>query len=355
MMSFVVKTVVPMKQRAAFRSFMNELTLSMHLLGIELEAKAGGYLWKGGKEAGRVAKWQPWKNATILFRYPEWEQSDTTVDLAFQPINRGTRVIIEYSGLESLLLRGEGEPLGWFASQVVAPFLTASTPSEFGDWLTDRGARRPAGAAARRGYRNPTYHRPNFGAILEELSLTPKDRLLEIGCGGGALLHDALKRGCTAAGIDHSPEMVRLARRANARAIKEGRLEIKESSANSIPFGDSAFTCAAMTSVIGFLEDPVRVFREVVRTLVPGGKMVVFSTSKEAKGTIAAPEPMASRLHFYEDEELLRMASDAGFEKARVERPDLSRFVKGSGIPKSDELSFSTPNGQLLIAKKASR
>jgi SAM-dependent methyltransferase len=355
MMDFVVKTEVPMKPRAAFRAFVDELALSMHLLGIELEAKAGGRLWKGGEEAGKVVGWQQGKHATILYHYPEWEQSDTKVDFELQPSSQGTRIVLKYSGLDSLFLKGAGEPLGWFTSQLVAPLLVASTPPKLGDWLTDRRARRPTGAVARKGYRNPTYHRPNFGAILQKLSLTPEDRLLEIGCGGGALLHDALESGCTAAGIDHSPEMVRLARRANARAIKEGRLEIKESSADSIPFGDSHFTCAAMTSVMGFLEDPVGAFREVIRVLVPGGRMVVFTTSKEAKGTIAAPEPMASRIHFYENQELLSMASEAGFEEARVERPDLFRFVKGSGVPKSDEQSFKTTFAQLLIAKKPSR
>lgn len=347
-----VKAKVPLTQRTTFRAFADELALALHQVGIEFEPKSNSVVRQNGKEIGRVVTWEQWKHIAIILHYSEWEQADTKIGFRFQTVQGGTRVFVESSGLVTPFLRGAGEPLGWFASQVVAPLLGALSPSRFGDWLTDRTARRPTGDVARKGYRNPTHHRPNFGAILEELALTPKDKLLEIGCGGGALLHDALQCGCTAAGIDHSLEMVRVARRANAAAIKAGRLEVRESSADSLPFSDSSFTCVTMTSVIGFLEDPVKVFTEAHRTLTPDGKMVVFSTSIEAKGTIAAPEPMASRIHFYEDAELERMALKAGFKDARVKRPDLSKFLKGVAIPKRDVQSFSVPIGQLLVARK---
>jgi cyclopropane fatty-acyl-phospholipid synthase-like methyltransferase len=48
-------------------------------------------------------------------------------------------------------------------------------------------------------------------AILGALALQPADRLLEIGCGGGLLLRDALGTGVQAAGLDHSPDMAELA------------------------------------------------------------------------------------------------------------------------------------------------
>ncbi|HZW84979.1 MAG TPA: methyltransferase domain-containing protein [Nitrososphaerales archaeon] len=352
-MKFIVKTDAPMVPKEAFKTFAEELIIALHKLGLEIEPKAGGIVWKDQKEVGNVTAWHRGKHIAVLFRYPGWDQGDTSVSLTFRPIVHGTRIAMEFVGLETPFLRGARDSLGWFADRVVAPVIDASTPERTGDWLTDRTARRPTGAAARRGYRNPTHHRPNFGAILERLALTPDDRLLEIGCGGGALLHEALKSGCTAAGIDHSLEMVKLAKEANAEAIREGRLEIKEASAEVIPFSNSAFTCAAITNVLGFLEDPVGVFGEVNRVLAPGGRMVIFSTSKEARGTIAAPEPMASRIHFYEDVEIERMALKAGFSKAQVERPDLSRFVRGSGIRKGDQETFSVPFGQLLIARKA--
>jgi SAM-dependent methyltransferase len=140
-----------------------------------------------------------------------------------------------------------------------------------GDWLKDRQARRPSGARSRATYADPLYHYPNFKVILEELALTPDDHLVEVGCGGGALLKQALASGCRAAAVDHSPDMVRLARALNAEAVAAGRLEIVEASAERLPFPDAAFTCACMTGVLGFLTDPVTALSELRRVLAPGG------------------------------------------------------------------------------------
>jgi hypothetical protein len=95
----------------------------------------------------------------------------------------------------------------------------------------------------------PVYHRPNFRAILETLGLTADDYLLEVGCGGGAFLQEALRSGCRAAAVDHSADMVRLAREVNHDAIAEHRLEILEASADRLPFPDATFSCAVMTGV----------------------------------------------------------------------------------------------------------
>jgi SAM-dependent methyltransferase len=350
-MGLIIKTEISLKPDAVFKAITDELFLALHRLGLEFGARKTGLITQGNREVGRVITWQPSKRVLLVLHSADWANGDTRMDFRFQSTKRGTRITIGHSGLDPLL-SDQNDSLGWFTDQVIAPLVKASSPSMFGDWITDRRARRPTGALARRGYRDPTHHRPNFGAILEQLALTPKDHLLEIGCGGGALLHDALESGCTAAGIDHSAEMVRLTKTANAKAVEERRLEVKESEADPLPFKDSIFTCAVMTSVLGFLEDPVRVFREVRRVLRPTGRMIVFSTSKEAKGTMAAPEPMASRIHFYEDADLKRMALEAGFDEAHVQRPDLSRFTKGARIPKHDQGSFSTRIGQLLTAKK---
>jgi hypothetical protein len=78
-----------------------------------------------------------------------------------------------------------------------------------------------------------------------------------------------------------------------------------------------------MTGVVGFIPDPLKVFEEVYRTLDRNGLFVVFTSSKELRGTPAAPEPMANRLHFYEDDELEDIARRAGFAEARVEHPSL--------------------------------
>src|SRR5437667_9700573 len=80
-----------------------------------------------------------------------------------------------------------------------------------GDWVTDRVARRPSGSRAREVYGAEGAHDFARRAILDALALGPDDHLLEVGCGGGLLLRDALASGSRATGVDHSDEMLELA------------------------------------------------------------------------------------------------------------------------------------------------
>lgn len=182
----------------------------------------------------------------------------------------------------------------------------------FDEWLTDRVARRPAGQRARVTYGADDVHDFARSAILGALGLRPGDRLLEVGCGGGLLLRDALATGTIATGLDHSEEMVSLARDRAPGA------EIVLGSAEQLPFPDASFTAAAMSIVFFFLPDPLAALREGRRVLVPGGRIAIYTTSPGLRGTPAAPEPLASRSHFYENDELVALADTAGFGNIAV-------------------------------------
>lgn len=182
----------------------------------------------------------------------------------------------------------------------------------FDDWLTDRVARRPAGRRARETYGADDVHDFARRAILEALALQSTDRLLEVGCGGGLLLGEALASGASATGLDHSEEMVALARQRAPAA------EVLKGTAERIPFPDRFFTAVAMSIVFIFLPDPLAALRECHRVLKPGGRIAVYTTSPRLRGTPAAPEPLASRSYFYENAELTALATKAGFRDAVV-------------------------------------
>jgi SAM-dependent methyltransferase len=338
---------------SAFEGFVDELSLALSRLGMDFEPGPAGRTSEGNVEVGRVVSWQPNQRVALKWQPAEWQPDAVAkVELRFEPTEEGTRITLEQENLEKLVGESGNEFLGWFASQVAAPLLRATGPSGLGDWITDRRARRPTGAEARQTYRDPLFHRPNFKVILKALALRPEDYLLEVGCGGGAFLEDALKSGCKAAAIDHSPDMVRLAREVNHDAVRAGRLEIREATADSLPFQDRTFTCAVMTGVFGFIDDPAKALSEVARVLAPEGRFALFAGSKELRGTPAAPEPMASRIRFYEDAELEQMARQAGFAEARVERPDFEPFARETGVPAEALGLFARRYGQLLLARK---
>lgn len=211
-MSIRVSVDLALERSAAFDEFVNELSDGLARLGIRFDAALGGLFKEGKSEVARVVSWQPGKGFVLEWRSANWEPDKLSkVEVKFEPLQNGTRVTLEHSHWGGLLGDRGSELAGWFAREVAAPLLHAMGPTGFADWLRDRRARRPSGAQARTTYRDPVYHRPNFKAILKALSLTRDDYLLEVGCGGGALLEEALRTGCKAAAIDHSPEMVKLA------------------------------------------------------------------------------------------------------------------------------------------------
>src|SRR6185437_11516925 len=104
-----------------------------------------------------------------------------------------------------------------------------------------------------------------------------------------------------------SPEMVRLAReRAPGASVVRGTAE-------ALPFADRSFRAVTMSVVFFFLDDPVGVLGECRRVSTEGGRVGVYTTAPELRGTPAAPEPIASQGHFYSDDEVGGLAMAAGF------------------------------------------
>jgi SAM-dependent methyltransferase len=77
-----------------------------------------------------------------------------------------------------------------------------------------------------------------------------------------------------------------------------------------------------MSVVFFFFEDPVGVLRECDRVLRADGRLALFTTGPELRGTPAAPEPLASRGHFYTDEQLAGLAREADLRDVAVRNDD---------------------------------
>jgi ubiquinone/menaquinone biosynthesis C-methylase UbiE len=186
------------------------------------------------------------------------------------------------------------------------------------DRMTDRVARRPHGRAALATYGADDVHSFAWEPVLAALQLTPEDSLLDVGCGGGVFLRRALESGCSTTGVDHSRAMVQL-----ARQITEGEVPVVEAEADRMPFPGGSFTAVSCLVAFFFFPDPVGALREFRRVLDrERGRIAVYTTAPELRGTPAAPYPVASRGHFHEDDELVAHARAAGFEQVEVRRPD---------------------------------
>lgn len=345
---------VPSDPATTFDAVIAELGDGLARLGIRSDFAPDGQLTSEGKVVGSVHEWVPGERVEITWHPTPWASgAPALISIRFEPVPDGTLVVWDLEGWAERL-DGEGPELAeWTASAILPEVFRSLTPQGFGDWLTNQRARRPSGARALRTYGDPTFHWPNFLLILDRLALRPEDRLLEVGCGGGAFLHRALESGCAAVAVDHSPAMVRLARQTNDEALRSGRLTVLQGEADALPVEEGGFTCAVMTGVFNFLDDPVSALRELNRALRPGGRLLVFGSNGALRGTPAAPEPLASRLHFCEPEEARALAEKAGLADVRVESPDLEPWARRAGLPKEAMDLFKGGKGAwLLLARR---
>lgn len=341
-----------------FDLFLQDFPLFMANSGIELRVRKGESIKESGISFGEILDFSApdyilikWNTAAT------WNRDFSSVfwiTFRSNPSTGKITVSISSDDWDSGIFSEGGHSLEWFTDQVAASFMSSISPKGFSNWLTDARARSPSGKTAREMYRNPMYHWPNFRLILHELDLRRDDYLLEVACGGGAFLKEALKSGCRAAAIDHSHEMIRTASEQNSDAIETNRLVIYFADAHKLPFEDSTFTAVVCTGAFGFFEFPDRFMSEVYRVLQNGGRFMLFTVSKETRGTLASPEPIGSMIHYYEDQELCNLAAGAGFPLSRVERPELGRYARESELP-DDVVEFfskSAQLGQLLYATK---
>lgn len=336
-----------------FEAYASRLADGLARVGISFEPKAGGRILHNGLELARITTWDVGREICIRWEAMPWGQSkDATIRALFAAEENGSRLSFSVEGWAALFDDTPTALPDWIAADLLPRILLRFVPQAVGDWLTDRRARRPGGSQARETYRDPTYHWPNFWLILDRIQLRSNDRLLEVGCGGGAFLRKALESGCSAAGVDHSPEMVALTEEVNAEAVRSGRLRVVQGDAARLPVGDGDYTCCVSTGAIGFFPDPLAALKEMNRALAHGGRLAVYAGTVALRGTPAAPEPVASRVRFFEGPELAELARQAGFSEVHVDEPDMEAYARRAGVPEEAMPLFRGSGGSLLLTAR---
>ncbi|WP_051179687.1 class I SAM-dependent methyltransferase [Nocardia concava] len=115
---------------------------------------------------------------------------------------------------------------------------------------------------------NAYYERP---AMLELAGDVSGRRILDAGCGSGALFAELRDRGAKVTGIDASAGMLELARR---RLGSDADLRVADLS-NPLLFPDNAFDDVIASLVLHYLKDWGPTLAELRRVLEPGGRLLV--------------------------------------------------------------------------------
>lgn len=119
---------------------------------------------------------------------------------------------------------------------------------------------------------------PDSDAQLEKIGIKSGERLVDLGCGPGGVLHLLAKRvGPTGAvlGIERSSHFANLARRFVAE-LALPQVEIREGDAYDTGLPRASFDGAHMRLVLVNVPEPERIVREMVSLVRPGGWVASF-------------------------------------------------------------------------------
>jgi len=129
---------------------------------------------------------------------------------------------------------------------------------------------------------NACYERPATLALAGDVGGL---RVLDAGCGSGALAVALADRGAAVTGIDLSAGLLEIAARRLGPAVVLRQADLEE----PLPFADGSFELVVASLVLHYLEDWVPALSEFHRLLVPGGRLVIsthhpFMDHRAARG-----------------------------------------------------------------------
>jgi len=129
------------------------------------------------------------------------------------------------------------------------------------------------------------YSRLDFSKHVEllraHMGLQPGSRVIDIGCGTGALVVELAQQGAVVTGVDTFEEAGGIDRRIVEARLRESGVaaEIVEASASSLPFADGAFDIAVSVGMLEHVppEGRRRVLPEMLRVVRPGGHLFLIA------------------------------------------------------------------------------
>lgn len=154
--------------------------------------------------------------------------------------------------------------------------------------------------------------------VVEQLALTPADRVLEVGFGGGGNLAVLLRRAAFVAGVDRSRTMVAAAQSRFAAAVRAGRADFREGTVEALPYAGGTFAKACAVNTVYFWPALDVGLAEFARVLRPGGRVVIGFLPKADMDRMAMPADIFTPRT---PQEVVAALERVGFADVHVTRP----------------------------------
>jgi len=153
---------------------------------------------------------------------------------------------------------------------------------------------------------------------VRQLQLTPSDRVLEIGFGGGLSLPRLIESAAFVGGVDRSDYAVRRARARFAAAVHEGRADFRVGNVEALPFDAGSFDKLCTVNTVYFWTRLDPALAEIRRVLRPGGRVVFGVATKERLERMGVPSDIFTART---PDEIVAALTRNGFGDARIDQP----------------------------------
>jgi len=161
----------------------------------------------------------------------------------------------------------------------------------------------------------------NVKGMLYELygyigNLPRKGKILELGCGEGAILEILSKRGCEVWGVEPNPKA--------AGICKSKGLNVLCGTLEKANFRDGFFDAVVMSHVLEHLPSPKRALKEVKRVTKPKGRVYIYCPNVESYlsklfGRYWHGWHIPFHFYGFTKKTILELANDAGFKVTKID------------------------------------
>jgi ubiquinone/menaquinone biosynthesis C-methylase UbiE len=150
----------------------------------------------------------------------------------------------------------------------------------------------------------------------------PDDTVLEVACGPGLLACAFAHVARHVTGIDLTPAMLELARKAQQEQ-ELSNMKWDQGDVTRLPYPDASFSIVSSRFAFHHFEDPLRVLKEKKRVCKPGGRVVVadMTPAPEKADALNAEERLRDPSHVraMPGKELRELFSKAGLPEPKVD------------------------------------
>ncbi len=182
-----------------------------------------------------------------------------------------------------------------------------------------------------------TSHGPVTDWALGILNVKEGERILDIGCGGGATIKKLLEivgENGHVSGIDYALDSVTTSINNNLDAFVAGKTDIAQCSIEKTPFYDDLFDKVITVESLYFWPDPKENVKEVYRFTKPGGRVLLVLDIYNTPEIMEANKDNIENYNLYVPtvEEFEDMLKGAGFSEVKIHLNEGTSWIAAEGI-----------------------